>query len=102
MRINSHRWIAASGFVAALGMVAGLAGCTTSTTSGPVGPERARATTQGLNLSGFPPEYRRGYTDGCAVVGVNPKPARPAGEQQFQQGWADGFSYCAKRRNTTD
>jgi hypothetical protein len=74
-----------------------LASCAT-TTDRPVGTERARTTTQGLNLAGFPPEYRRGYTDGCAAVGVVPKPARPGGDMQFQQGWADGFSYCTRKR----
>lgn len=72
--------------------------CAACTTGGTVGPERAARTTQSLNLSGFPPEYRKGFTDGCAAVGA-PKPASaPSGaEPQFQQGYKDGFSYCTRR-----
>lgn len=79
---------------AVLALVA-LAGCTTS---GTVGQERAQRTTQSINLAGFPPEYRRGFTDGCANVGAA-KPAAPAAgaDVQFQQGFKDGFSYCTKR-----
>ena len=62
----------------------------------PVGPERAQRTTRSLNLAGFPPEYQRGFREGCAVVGSG-KPTPPSGDAQLVQGWRDGFSYCTRR-----
>lgn len=64
----------------------------------PVGPERAQRTQRALNMTGFPPEYQRGWRDGCASVG-SAASTPPAGlDAQSSQGWKDGFTYCTKRR----
>ena len=59
--------------------------------------ERAQRATQSINLQGFPPEYRQGFTDGCATVGGASSP-KPAGEPNYVQGWQDGFKHCTNRR----
>jgi hypothetical protein len=64
--------------------------------SGALGPERAERVVATLNLSGFPPEYRRGFVEGCAKVGGPAVPV-PAGEPSFRQGYRDGNSYCQRR-----
>lgn len=83
-----------SRFVGLLALTALVAACTTG---GPVGPERAARTTQSLNLSGFPPDYRRGFTDGCAAVGAAPAALSAGADAQYQQGFKDGHSYCTRR-----
>ena len=54
-----------------------------------------------INLSGFPPEYKAGYDDGCAsvnVAGIVKKDAkRYKSDKQYAQGWKDGFDLCKKR-----
>ena len=53
-----------------------------------------------VNLSGFPPEFRAGYSDGCASVNA----ARRRDESRFKndasyaQGWRDGYDVCRRRR----
>lgn len=76
-----------------------LSACTamTSREPAPVGTQRAQRVTESINLQGFPPEYQRGHTDGCAAVGVTPVP-KPSGEAMYVQGWQDGYKRCAARR----
>jgi hypothetical protein len=56
--------------------------------------------TNTINLSGFPPEYKRGFAAGCG----NAKDAsgrsgpRPKGDASFVQGWQDGLDYCRPRK----
>jgi hypothetical protein len=54
--------------------------------------------TSSVNLSGFPPEFRRGFTDGCAAVRASATAQRPKGEAQYVAGWQDGFDYCKPRQ----
>ena len=54
-----------------------------------------------INLSGYPPEFRQGYTDGCASA--TPNAVRKRDESRFKadanyaQGWRDGHDICGKR-----
>lgn len=54
-----------------------------------------------LNLSGFPPEYRKAFDDGCerARAGgrVSEAPSFKSSPAQVVQGWRDGFDICRKR-----
>ena len=54
--------------------------------------------TSSVNLSGFPPEFRRGFTDGCAAVRASETAQRPKGEAQYVAGWQDGSDYCKPRK----
>jgi hypothetical protein len=62
------------------------------------GAQQPSTVTRSINLSGFPPEFRRGFTDGCAAVRASETAARPKGEAQYVSGWQDGFDYCKPRK----
>jgi hypothetical protein len=53
-----------------------------------------------VNLSGFPPEFRQGYADGCSSVqGKRVRDEkRFSGEPQYAAGWRDGFDICSKKK----
>lgn len=54
-----------------------------------------------VNLSGYPPEFRQGYADGC--TSAKPDAARKRDEVRFKadanyaMGWQDGYSICKSR-----
>ena len=54
-----------------------------------------------VNLSGFPPEYKAGYDDGCDSVnipGIMKKDhKRFKSDKQYAMGWRDGYDLCKKR-----
>jgi hypothetical protein len=54
--------------------------------------------TSSINLSGYPPEFRRGFSDGCAAARAAAGAQRPKGDGPYSVGWSDGFDYCASRR----
>jgi hypothetical protein len=56
--------------------------------------------TKSINLSGFPPEYKRGFAVGCEnTTDVSGRPApRPKGDASFVLGWQDGVDYCRSRK----
>jgi hypothetical protein len=56
--------------------------------------------TQSINLSGFPPEYKRGFTVGCEYAkDTSDRTAQhPRGDASFVQGWQDGLDYCRPRK----
>ncbi len=66
------------------------AGCTTQ--SQPPAPA--------VNLSGYPPEFRQGYADGCASVNAARKrdEARFKSDANYAQGWRDGYDICQRRK----
>lgn len=78
-------------FVAVLGAVCALGACA----------QQATPAKPGINLSGFPPEFREGYSDGCnsarAVVGARKDEARLKSDPQYAQGWRDGYDVCKKK-----
>ncbi|MDR0588503.1 MAG: hypothetical protein LBG61_05995 [Burkholderiales bacterium] len=51
------------------------------------------------NLSGFAPEYRQGYTEGCeSAKGREHRNAeRFSKDADYRMGWQDGYSVCARR-----
>jgi hypothetical protein len=53
-----------------------------------------------VNLSGFPPEFRAGYSDGCASVNAARRrdEARFRTDAQYAQGWRDGYDICRRRQ----
>jgi hypothetical protein len=73
------------------------AGCASDADLRP-GARNPATVTSSVNLSGFPPEFRRGFTDGCAAVRASESAHRPKGEAQYVAGWQDGFDYCKARK----
>jgi hypothetical protein len=53
-----------------------------------------------VNLSGYPLEFRQGYTDGCASVNAARKrdEARFKADANYAQGWRDGYDICRRRQ----
>jgi hypothetical protein len=56
----------------------------------------------GVNLAGYPPEFRAGYLDGCAsskrTSGQTRDNDRFKHDPQYASGWRDGFDICGKRK----
>jgi hypothetical protein len=73
------------------------AGCASDANLRP-GAQSPSTVTSSVNLSGFPPEFRRGFSDGCAAVRASETAQRPKGEAQYVAGWQDGFDYCKPRK----
>ncbi len=79
-------------FVLVAALVLVVAGC--GTPSQPPAPA--------VNLSGYPPEFRQGYADGCASA--KPNAARKRDEPRYKsdadyaQGWQDGYDICRRRK----
>jgi hypothetical protein len=65
-----------------------------------VGADNPAQVTKSINLSGFPPEYKRGFTAGCddARNASGRAAQRPKGDASFAQGWQDGLDYCSPRK----
>lgn len=55
---------------------------------------------QNINLSGFPPEYRAGYDDGCSSAKFVLIPKKDTDrfktDKLYAQGWKDGNDLCKK------
>jgi len=75
-----------------------LQGCTSQSLR--VGADNPAQVTNSINLSGFPPEYKRGFTAGCekARSSADGSAQRPKGDASFAQGWQDGVDYCSPRK----
>lgn len=73
-------------------------GCTSQ--SPRVGAGDPAHVTSSINLSGFPPEYKRGFASGCDSAKEAPSRSapHPKGEASFVQGWLDGVDYCRLRK----
>jgi hypothetical protein len=52
-----------------------------------------------VNLSGYPPAFRDGYTDGCASSGgtMRRDEQRYQNDPQYKYGWRDGKDVCGRR-----
>lgn len=78
-------------FIAVLVTLGAIAGCAAPATS-----EKP-----GVNLSGFPPEFREGYSDGCnsarAVAVTRQDEKRMKSDPQYAAGWRDGYDICKRR-----
>ncbi len=53
-----------------------------------------------VNLSGFPPAFQQGYSEGCESAGTR-RTRRDQGryraDEDYMQGWNDGYSVCRRR-----
>jgi len=86
---------AAVGFLAAASLQ--LAACGATAPVRP-GAEDPGSVTRSINLSGFPPEFQRGFTDGCTAARAGKVGARPKVGGQYNVGWHDGFDYCSPQK----
>ena len=53
-----------------------------------------------VNLSGYSPAFRQGYSDGCASVRASLRrdEQRYRSDSDYMIGWNDGHSVCQRRR----
>ena len=53
-----------------------------------------------VNLSGYSPAFKQGYTDGCACArgSMRRDDARFRSDNDYMMGWSDGNSVCRNRR----
>jgi hypothetical protein len=65
----------------------------------PAPKPKAESAQAGINLSGYPREFREGYADGCASArgSLKKDEARYKSDTQYAAGWKDGMGICAKR-----
>ena len=52
------------------------------------------------NLSGFPPAFQQGYSEGCESAGTRHTrrdEGRYRSDDSYMQGWNDGYSVCRRR-----
>jgi len=51
-----------------------------------------------INLNGYPPAFKEGYSDGCnsAAGGLSRDRARFKSDLQYAQGWRDGYDICTR------
>ena len=63
------------------------------------GADAPARVTDAINLSGFPPEYKRGFTAGCEYArhASGASAQHPKGDAALVQGWKDGRDYCTAR-----
>lgn len=96
--------VSASGHIAAtwlalmLPLGALLAGCASQSLR--PGADNPAQVANSINLSGFPSEYKRGFTAGC-VSSRNAsgfRGPRRTKSALFTQGWRDGVDYCQARK----
>ena len=73
-----------------------VAGCAATEDVRP-GAQNPRTVTQSLNLSGYPPEFQRGFREGCNAARAR-ESAKPKTGDQYALGWNDGFDYCSPRK----
>ena len=63
---------------------------------------REKASRPTYNLTGYPPAVRDGYIDGCEsakkTAYARKDAKRMAADAQYEMGWNDGFSICAKKK----
>ena len=81
-------------------LAAAIAGCSSTPPGGgqqgagvPAPRSSVRA---GINLGGFPPAYREGYSAGCG--GGRRDEERYKVDMNYQMGWNDGRSICVSRK----
>jgi hypothetical protein len=84
--------------------IAAIAGCATDpqlpSDPGPAPrAPAAEAAPPPVNLQGFPPAYRAGFTDGCATGrGAERKDAGRFGvDGNYRVGWQDGVAQCKRK-----
>lgn len=68
--------------------------------SEPSRPSRpSQAAQPPVNLSGYSPAFKQGYTDGCASArgSIRRDEERYRSDNDYMMGWSDGRSVCQRR-----
>ena len=74
------------------------AGVTPGSTPGSA-PGSAPRPKPAVNLSGYPPAFKDGFSDGCeSVRGNYRREARFGKDNDYTLGWQDGYSICGRQK----
>jgi len=81
-------------------MVLSCAGCATQPWSSQPRSSQRQSSPPQVNLSGYSPAFKQGYSDGCASVRASLRrdEQRYRGDSDYMIGWNDGHSMCQRRR----
>ncbi len=72
----------------------GMSGTTPGT-----GPSTAPRPKPNVNLSGYPPAFKDGFSDGCeSVRGNYRREGRFGKDNDYTLGWQDGYSICGRQK----
>ena len=105
-----QEWIIMNKWIIFLGSIFFLNGCAEGPVlvTQPSPPQSSKSVrrvppAQQINLSGFPPAYKQGYSDGCntaqSILHSIKDEKRYKADGQYAQGWQDGKGICgAKKR----
>ena len=58
-----------------------------------------KVSTPSLNLSGYPPQFKEGFAEGCQAAKEGSRhrdEARFKSDTQYAAGWRDGYSVCQR------
>ncbi len=60
----------------------------------------APRTNAGVNLSGYPPAFKDGFSDGCESLRGNYRrdSSRFGKDNDYTLGWQDGYSICGRQK----
>jgi hypothetical protein len=87
-------------FLPGISAVILFAGCASA--PGPsIPPTPSKPVAPAVNLTGYSPAFRAGYTDGCASVGETTRKRdepRFKADPDYAQGWRDGNDICKRRK----
>ncbi len=90
-------WLAAT---VLLGACASLQPAPPSPSGGAPAGSTAPRTTGGVNLSGYPPAFKDGFSDGCESLRGNYRrdSSRFGKDNDYTLGWQDGYSICGRQK----
>jgi hypothetical protein len=80
-----------------LGACSSLQQAPSGSSSGTTPPPRTNA---GVNLSGYPPAFKDGFSDGCESLrgSYRRDAARFGKDNDYTLGWQDGYSICGRQK----
>lgn len=85
--------------VSLMGIMGLLAACTAMQPAPRSGSATPR-TNANVNLSGFPPAFKDGFSDGCESLRGNYRrdASRFGKDNDYTLGWQDGYSICGRQK----
>jgi hypothetical protein len=92
------------GCIAAVVLITACASTQAPSPAGSSGPGSttggtAPRTNAGVNLSGYPPSFKDGFSDGCESLRGNYRRDNRFGkDNNYTLGWQDGYSICGRQK----
>lgn len=88
--------------IVCVALTLGLGACTAvqQAPSGGASSNAPPRTNAGVNLSGYPPAFKDGFSDGCESLRGNYRrdASRFGKDNDYTLGWHDGYSICGRQK----